>query len=399
MPRCFAIARTRTKSVAIPAPLENGPKPSRPIPMKPASTATSVASSPPKQLQRRGRKFRRDNASLYRYTLRSNFLKKLMRMGAITSMRAQVKFLSPKKETEADPQGTLTAAPPPEGCRSRHIRDKRVSNLIILRARSMEQVKIHRANVAPVITGRSAPNIGGHSVMPSRPPPLPVILKPSAVSGIRLDKLSVLLEKPSVRLDKPYVGLDMPSVKLVSLDKLKGRRSSNVGEDQGWHKTPNVEGRRIVDSDMLEAAGTLLEFAGFPVSDAVLAEYMVAPSQLGIASRGYSSNDKTLKANLSENKVLLPENKVLIPDVNLVTKENDAASSADKKPKKIACEYNGCTYATSRVDNYHQFHLPRHTGNYKYMCDAGNGCTFRSTRRDRLRSHKAGGRNTCPRRL
>ena len=56
----------------------------------------------------------------------------------------------------------------------------------------------------------------------------------------------------------------------------------------------------------------------------------------------------------------------------------------------------GCNYATSRLDNYVQFHLPQHTGVYKYKCDAGNGCTFKTTRADRLRMHKAGGSKTCP---
>ena len=54
-------------------------------------------------------------------------------------------------------------------------------------------------------------------------------------------------------------------------------------------------------------------------------------------------------------------------------------------------------YRTSRFDNYVTFHEPSHTGGYKYRCDADNGCTFHSTRKDRLQKHKRGGRKTCPR--
>ena len=37
-------------------------------------------------------------------------------------------------------------------------------------------------------------------------------------------------------------------------------------------------------------------------------------------------------------------------------------------------------FRTSRFDNFATFHEPSHTGDYKYKCDAGNGCTFKSTR-------------------
>ena len=58
--------------------------------------------------------------------------------------------------------------------------------------------------------------------------------------------------------------------------------------------------------------------------------------------------------------------------------------------------FQGCNYTTYRQDNYTQFHLPQHTGDYKYRCEAANGCQFRSTRLDRLKKHKAGGKRTCP---
>ena len=67
------------------------------------------------------------------------------------------------------------------------------------------------------------------------------------------------------------------------------------------------------------------------------------------------------------------------------------------KDKMFECPYPDCNYKTSRFDNYTTFHEPSHTGEYKYRCDANNGCTFRSTRRDRLQSHKKGGTKTCPR--
>ena len=52
---------------------------------------------------------------------------------------------------------------------------------------------------------------------------------------------------------------------------------------------------------------------------------------------------------------------------------------------------------TERYDNYVTFHEPFHTGEYRFKCDADNGCTFKSTRKDRLNKHKEGdGRNRCP---
>ena len=475
MPKCFAIARETTAPAT--APLKTSHRPSTPPTMKIYQTtklATRVNSSPIKQLERRG-KFKRDNSNLYRHTLRSNFIKKFVQMmGATASMRDQMKILPTKKETKADPRVALQAkANPSEGrktdgaCRSSQIRAKRVAKIILLRARSMERVKIHRANVAPIITG-------GNNVMtvqvPAGPPKPPVTLKPSVVGGIRLEKPSVKLYRPSVKLDHPYVRLDkpsvrldkpsvsldkpsarldkpsvsldkpsvslekpsvklekpsvsldkpsvrleMPSVKLVSLDKLRDQRSPKVEKDQEWHKTHNAEEGRLVDSRMLDAAQTLLK-----LSDAVLAAFEGAPrppTQL--------SNDEALKALLPgsgsnilrpENEVLLPESKASIPESKAIINESKAFISENNpkenaatwvvdtpvpaagKPKKIVCEYDGCKYTTSRVDNYHQFHLPRHTGNYKFRCDADNGCTFRSTRRDRLRSHRAAGKKTCPR--
>ena len=64
----------------------------------------------------------------------------------------------------------------------------------------------------------------------------------------------------------------------------------------------------------------------------------------------------------------------------------------------IRCTYEGCNYTTRRIDNYNTYHLPGHTGEYKYRCDkaGSNGCTFRSTRADRLKRHKLGGKKSCP---
>ena len=56
--------------------------------------------------------------------------------------------------------------------------------------------------------------------------------------------------------------------------------------------------------------------------------------------------------------------------------------------------FQGCNFKTDRRDNYVQFHLPQHTGEYKFKCEEDNGCTFKTTRADRLRQHKKAGK--CP---
>jgi len=93
-------------------------------------------------------------------------------------------------------------------------------------------------------------------------------------------------------------------------------------------------------------------------------------------------------------KVLFPENSGLEEGRNCRQKLVVLKNKADKP--LIKCEHAGCKYSTYRLDNYQQFHLPQHTGVYKYKCEAGNGCVYRSTRADRLRKHKAGGKKTCP---